>query len=120
MNADLSYSCTSKGLPNIPLIIGITTALTQSLRDFGHAKASSCTMTEGNSAMQFLNHFHPLFPLSVNTLNSVLQGWVPTLFAFLPTLRWLAPLALKGGAEDVYIPCTITAEMQVLLCCQRL
>ena len=120
MNADLSYSCTSKSLPNIPLIIWVTTALTQSLRDFRHAKASSCTMTEGNSAMQFLNHFHPLFPLSMNTPNFMLQGWVPTWFAFLPTRRSLATTALKGGAGDVHTPCNITAEMQVLLCCQCL
>lgn len=120
MNADLSYSCTSEGLPNISLIISVTTVLTQSLRDFGHAKASACTITEGNSAMRFLNHFHPLFPLSINTLNSVLQGWVPTLFALLPTLRSLATTALKGEAGDIHTPCNTTAEMQVLQSCQCL
>lgn len=48
MNADVSCSCTSKGEPNIPLIIWVTTALTLSLGNFGHVKASSCTETEAN------------------------------------------------------------------------
>lgn len=114
MNAELSYSCTSKGLPNIPLIIWITTALTLSSRDFGHAKASSCTVTEGNSAMHFLIIFILYYPFQGIHGTLMLQGWVPTLFAFPPTLRSLATTALKGGAGDVHTPRNITAEMQVL------
>lgn len=70
--------------------------------------------------MQFLNHFHPLFPLPMNTPNSVLWGWVTISFALLPTLRSLTTTALKGGAGDVHTPRNITAEMQVPISCQCL
>lgn len=65
--------------PNIPLIIWATTVLTQSLRDFGHVKASSCTMTEGNSAIfsSFISPFKEHPRLYVTGLGSHLICFPP-------------------------------------------
>lgn len=57
-------------------------------------------MTEGNPAMQFLNHLHSLFP-PFNEHPKLYVTGLGSHFAFLPTLRSLTTTALKGGADDV-------------------
>lgn len=93
-NADLSSSCAYKGLPDSSLVI-CTTALTQSLQHSGYVKALSYTTFSYRVGS-------PLYLLLSR-----------------PSDHWLTT-ALKRRGRSIHSKCSITAEMQALLCCHCL